>query len=280
MSDVYSVSSTTTTTTRKKRGPEDPQPGYDVLFVGLACFVPQEKTRRVLWPDGTRPPATVTPHYAYIAVDPDAIIDKRGWLPADDAQDDLMATGLFRLPKCTIYMTSATDPGTLNAKAHDNRLPSIEQADRTAVVNPNNVNTIAEMTIANGTLEAYLSPGTQITDDMQTIDQAIVSKLNVPYAGQITVTVEERDTQARRTMLLKPGTSVALANLAFPDEGTGVEHFSIYGQLTEDRRLNGRAAPVSAKIPVLQTSHPLFGLGVAINDGSASCGPVSCCSRP
>jgi hypothetical protein len=247
--------------------------GYEVLFIGLACHLTQPKKRKVLWPDGSNPPARVTPHYAYLAVDPSAIQDQEGWFPGDEAQDDLMASGLFRLPKCKIFM-DGTDKGTgLNTTDHDQFLPRLSAGDPTVEINPSDVNAIAEMTLSSGTLTAVRTGGVV---SKGTVDAAVISQLRVEHDGPITVRIEPQNGR-ERTLLLEPGTSVAVANIAFPDEGTGVEHFSIYGQLARSRRLAGRAEHPPSTIPILKTTHHLFTLGVSISDGSADCGVVRCC---
>jgi hypothetical protein len=255
------------------REPVVSEGGYEVLFIGLACHLTKPEKRKVLWPDGSNPPARVTPHYAYLAVDPGAIKDRQGWFPGDEAQDDLMATGLFRLPKCKIYM-DGTDEGTgLDTTGHDKFLPRLAAADPTVAIDPSDVNAIAEMTLTSGTLTAMRTRGIESSG---TVDAAVISQLRVKHDGPITVRIEPQ-TGRDRTLVLEPGTSVAVANIAFPDEGTGIEHFSIYAQLTRLRTLSGRAEHPLSTIPILEPTHHLFTLGVSISDGSADCGIVRCC---
>jgi hypothetical protein len=64
---------------------------------------------------------------------------------------------------------------------------------------------------------------------------------------------------------------------SFPDEGTGIEHFSIFGRLTKNRTINGHAQYPPMNLQELPTGHPLFGVGVSIMDGTAACGNHGCC---
>lgn len=252
--------------------------GYKVLFIGLACHLNNGKEkdgRRVLWPDGSNPSSMVTPHYAYIAVDPDSILDKSGWYPVDATQEDLMNTGLYRLPKCTISMTGADKGSGVDTTDHDAFLPKLDAADPRNEIDPNDVDAIAEMTIRNGKLTALRTPEMERVGNR--VAAAAVSQLEVPHIGEITVAVTP-EKGAQRTLRLMPGTTVAIANIAFPDEGTGVEHFSIYGRLTRTRTLHGRAALIPDTVGVLPTDHHLFTLGVAITDGRPDCGVQACCS--
>jgi hypothetical protein len=247
--------------------------GYEVLFVGLVCFYREGKWRRALLPDGRQPVPSVTPHFAYIGVDADAIIDRQGWYPGDETQDDLMTTGLFRLPKCSIYMTGVDKRDGLDSTLHDAQLPSLRRVDPTADIDPDTADLVADMLLTSGRLEAFKAPGTREDDD----DFAVISRLEVDEPGPITVIVEPVDGSRRRTLTLKPGTSVAIANIAFPDEGTGTEHFSIFGRLVTSRILNGSAQNPPAGLSVLPASHPLFAIGVSIMDGTAACGNHGCC---
>jgi len=264
-------------TKTRETGSVREEQGYDVLFVGLACHINKRgrPDRLILWPDGSNPSSMVTPHYAYIAVDPDMIEYKEGWYPSNESQEDLMETGLFRLPKCRIDMSGADTSKGIDITAHDQFLTKLDAIDDTAQINLSNVNAVAQMTVSSGTFTALRTEGRA---EGTKVDAAVVTHLRVPHGGPITVTVYP-EAERPRKLVLKPGTEVAVANIAFPDEGTGVEHFSIYGQLTPSRTLRGTANLIPNTVPLLKTDHQLFSLGIAITDGSAECGPTACCSQ-
>lgn len=251
------------------------QPGYDVLFVGLVCFLNKRNGKRVLLPDGRTPGPNVTPHYAYLAVDPEAIVDWRGWFPADETENDLMESGLFRLPKCRISMTGTNTMSGLDTARHAGFLPSLRQVDPNAAIDPDDAEAVVDMMLTSGTLEAYRVAG--VDTDPDDDDVAVISRLRVPEYGPITITIEPLDGGRKKTLTLKRQTSVAVANIAFPDEGTGLEHFSIFAKLIKNRQLNGRPLRPPQRPPAIQPVHPLFSLGISIIDGQTACGNNGCC---
>jgi hypothetical protein len=244
---------------------------YDILFVGLACFL---KTKRlVLFPDGRTPQKGITPHTPFIVVDPVSVEDNTEWQTNDADQTALMKRGLYTLPTCELTISGASTQGTLNAQQHDRFVPKLIAADPKAVIDPAKANAVVRFELGSGTLEALRTPEAEPGDD----DVAIISRLRVDHADPITIDVSDKEAGTCRKLKLKPGTGIALANIAFGDDGMGGDHFAIYGELTKTGRINGRPQPTAPNVEQLRPDHYIFSLGLLIQDGGSPCGNQGCC---
>jgi hypothetical protein len=255
-------------------GSEDPTEGkgtYDVLFIGLICFLKGD--REALMPDGRTPPDGVAPHNPYIVVDPSSITGRRGWETTDPQSIAFMERGIFTLPKCRVEMTRATEVGKLNASHHDKFVPKLIDSDPNVRVDPRTARTVVRIKIGSGTLEALRTPTAEPEDD----DVAIITRLRVEHGGPIVVTVHGEGEKDPRILELAAGTDIALANVAFPHStvDTG-DHFQIYGRLTVKGEI-GTPRRVAPRVPRLEPTHTIFGLGIPISDGKTPCGTQGCC---
>jgi hypothetical protein len=251
-------------TTPSSDSPAGGPNGYSIVFVGLICFVDQDNSRIVLLPDGMNPPQDVQRHFPYAVVKPDDVIEKAGW---DTNNAELMELGMFRLPKCSLTITGSNEGGDFGHKQHDDNVPRLKALDKTVQIDPNTANAIVRLTISSGTLEARRRPNSGAQTDV-----AIISRLKVPYAGEITVSVNGGE----RMLRLKPGTEIAVANLAVPSTPGTKSHFPIYAGLTKTGVIKGTPT-ANPSIPEIETTQHIFTLPFQINDGTAACGNVGCC---
>jgi len=256
----------------------DAPSSFDVLFVGLVCFLNGDPKRRtVLLPNGTVPPnEDIEPHFPYVIVDPETIVDRQGWDAADPVQE-FTDIGMFRLPKCTLHISGTEGRGSLEAADHDTELPSLADADPKVRIDEGKADAIARMTIGNGTLRAFRRPNRD-DEEAASTDVAIVSVLSVDYDGEIEVRVASD--AGNRLLRLKPGTDVAIVNLAVPPDTTkSASHFPIYGALTDTRTIANKPARVSASARSIPGDRYVFSLGLPINDGTSACGNQGCCVK-
>jgi hypothetical protein len=245
--------------------------GYAILFVGLVCFVNERKERLVLLPDG-RSVQGVTPHSPSIIVDPASVLASAGW-PANERDEGFRQSGIFELSECTLEVTGANAGGFFDTKQHDAVIPRLKAADPNAEIDPATAEAVVRFNISSGTLEAFLTPDPNPLDPT---DAAVISKLHVDYQDEITVKANGKTPE--RTLLLKPGTEIALANLVLHDDGTiGADHFSLYGQLTTTKTIHGAPPKPSPNTPPLPKKHHVFDFGFGIFDGGVKCGNTGCC---
>ena len=238
---------------------------YLVQFVGLVCFYRERGGRQVLLPDGSNPGPEIDPHYASIMVAPDAVEASSGW-------NGQAANGTFELPPCSIVLEGADVDGPLDVSRHEGRLPQLRQYDPDFEIDPDRAETVARLRIRRGTLAAYAIPG----------GDAAISQLEVPHDGPINVTVTPRDGSPARTLRLRPGTEIAVTNMAraglytpgAAERENG--HFQIYEKLS--------VRPVTLADPPRRKSglerspsqHRLFTRGRPINLNT-SCSNTGCC---
>ncbi|HYC87805.1 MAG TPA: hypothetical protein VEO54_01220 [Thermoanaerobaculia bacterium] len=193
---------------------------YKVQFVGLVCFYREQGGRQALLPDGRNPGDGIEPHVASIRVASGDVIEAVGWNGSADT-----ARGAYELPPCWVTLEGVDADGTLDTSQHDNRLPQLKQIDANFEIDPERAETIARLRIRQGELAAYRIPG----------GTAAISELDVPHDGEIRVTVTPRDGSAERTLRLRPGTEVMVANMAqsgYHGAATCNNHFKIYEKLS------------------------------------------------
>jgi hypothetical protein len=240
---------------------------YTVQFVGLVCFYREKGGRQALLPDGRNPGAGIDPHFASIIVAPGAVETAIGW------NGDSATTGTFSLPPSTVTLEGVDRAGRLDTSGHDDRLPQLRRLDPNFEIDPDRADTIARLHIRQGKLTAYRIRG----------GEAAISQLDVPHDGPIKITVTLRDGSPERTIVLQPGTEVAVTNTAgksvydaeTADQENG--HFRIYERLSV--RPVSLAAPVTAQSKLLPESpshHAMFVRPRAINL-TINCSNTGCC---
>jgi hypothetical protein len=234
---------------------------YKVQFLGLVCFYRDAEGHLAMLPDGRDPGDGIDPHYASIAVDPDEIIDASGW----DAHS--IASGMLRLPPCAITMDGLEAPGHLDTSAHDGRLPRLGRIDPNFHIDPSTAQTIATISIRQGTLVAYVVPS----------GTAVMSELEVPHEEDIRITVTPHEGPTRH-LLVRSGTEIAITNTAGDYRRGAVreDHFRIYEKLSS-RPVTLAAPPdVDRNLRESPSAHFLFTEGVSIAL-TADCSNTGCC---
>lgn len=250
---------------------------YKTNFVGLVCFLRQEDGGRLaLLPNGTAPELIVDAHFPQVIVAADALQGGTGW----EGDVQLINGRLhFDLPPCSIELEGADEELALDTTQHDGRIPALTAFAPDFRIDPTSANAVAQVPITRGKLGAFRRPGS-VDDDPNV---AIVSQLEVPHDGPITITIRPVDQNARnRRIKLRAGTEVVIANVSRPSNeplpAGAQSHFRIYEQLATDRTavdLSG-AVVSSLNFPVLQTSHPAFSTPGIIGT-SGDCGNTGCC---
>ena len=237
---------------------------YTVQFVGLVCFLREHGGRRVLLPDGRNPGDGIDPHYASVIVNVAAVEASTGW------NGEVTKPGRFPLPPCWLSIEGVDTSGTFDATNHQGVLPELRAIDSNFEIKPDEAQTIAQLQIKQGTLAAYRIPG----------GDALISQLDVPHDGTITVTVTPRDGSPQRTIRFAPGTEIALANMAGDDlYATDVEpqgHFRIYERLSVNDVTLDAPQAVAVVAPRSQSQHPLF-MGASPITLSHECSNTGCC---
>lgn len=243
---------------------------YKVNFLGLVCFYRVHGGRLVLLPDGTTPPQGVDPHYPSIIVAPEAIEAAEGW--GSNAVTDT-ERGIFFLPHCTIAMDGMDTSGELDVSQHQNALPQLSQIDANFQIDPERAQTSARLTIRQGRLTAHAVPG----------GEALISQLVVPHEGPFTITVTPTAAGSPRTLRLRAGTEVIVANMGkggiYLREGRTNDpahsHFRIYEKLSV-QSVTLTKPPAVAALPKPETSHWYFLSQREINL-DVECTNTGCC---
>jgi hypothetical protein len=208
-------------------------------------------------------------------IDPNDVEDDSEW-PVSAEAADLRTLGLYELPKCNLQFSGIDDGFGLVAPTHENDLPSLAMADPSQPVDRNSPHAVVRVRLSSGKLEAFRSPDSPVDKPE---NSAIISRLQVAYAGPIVVVANGLREGVRR-MTVKAGKNIAVANIGFPDAGTGRHHFPIYGFLTASKTIADNPQPVNPAIPQLDPNeHHIFRLKLPINDGTAACGNQGCCKK-
>jgi hypothetical protein len=236
---------------------------YSVQFVGLACFVRGQGERLVMLPDGREPGDGIDPHFASIVVAKDSVKSAVGW-----ENDDAAKRGIFALTPCSISIQEADRPGELDTALHDGRLPQLRALDPNFEIDPTGAQAIATIAVRRGKLTAYRVPrGT-----------AVMSQLDVPYDGVITIKITPRDGSPQRSIELEPGTEIALANTARGGYAAASDHgahFRIYEKLSA-KPVTLSEPPEVAEVPATPSCHAIFTRAMAASL-SAACSNTGCC---
>lgn len=237
---------------------------YKVQFVGLVCFYRERGARQVLLPDGRSPGPGIDPHFPLIIVAPKAVKSAAGW-PADEDT----RRGIYALPACWLSIEGADAPGSLDVSKHDGILPQLRQIDPGFEIDPDRAETVVRLYLRQGTLSAHEVPG----------GTAVMSQLQVPHEGTITITVTPRDGSPNRTLLLEPGSEILLGNMAEggvykPETHVG-GHFKIYEKLSI-RPVNLREPEAVSTLEKPSSDHWYFRRALPISL-SMSCSNTGCC---
>lgn len=244
---------------------------YKVQFVGLVCFYREWNSRQALLPDGRNPVNGIDPHFPFIVVASDAV-------ESADWEGEALGTALkFELPPCSLVIEGVDVPGALDTSAHDGLLPQLRQLNPDFEIDPDQAETVARLYIRQGTLSAYKVPGGEPGRE------ALISQLDVPHDGSITITVMPTDGSTARMLRLSAGTEIAITNMAragLYDELTAQQdngHFRIYEKLSV-RPVTLTTPPPNPPVGVAQSPshHPMFMRNEAINLNT-SCSNTGCC---
>lgn len=237
---------------------------YNVQFVGLVCFLRERGGRHLLLPDGRNPGDGIEPHVASIAVGRDSIVAVSGW-----DHDATRKVARFELPPCNISIEGSDTPGTLDTREHDGCLPELRKIDPNFEIDPARAETIATLHVRQGSLHAYTIPG----------GTAVMSELRVPHDGPIRITVTPRDGSPERYIDLKPGTEIAVTNMApsyleMPEHNG---HFRIYEKLSVRPVSLREPDALPAELEESSSEHPMFlqpnPIGLTV-----SCSNTGCCT--
>lgn len=238
---------------------------YTVQFVGLVCFLRDKGGRKVLLPDGRDPGDGIEPHDALIRVAPDAIEVAQGWPDSEAA-----AHGVFRLDPCSISLEGTEVTGALDTTSHDGRLPELRRVAPSFAIDLATAETIARLDIRQGTLRAYQIPG----------GTAVMSQLDVPHDGSITISVVPTDGGSRRMIRLRGATEIAITNTGrsgYMSQQEEDGHFRIYEKLSMRPVRLTTPPPVNSSLPRSPSRHVFF-KAIGPHGLSTSCSNTGCCS--
>lgn len=236
---------------------------YSVQFVGLACFLRNGNERQVLFPDGRVPGDGVEPHYASIVVRSDSVRETSGW-----NGDGAVLSGIFELSPCDITLEGADTPGKLDTSRHDGRLPQLSRIDPSFQIDPERAETIASLHVKQGTLTAYCIPG----------GTAVISQLDVPHDGDISITVMPRDGSPVKRIVLKAQTEIAFTNIGrggYAALREASDHFRIYEKLSV-RPVRLTEPAQATDVPPSPSRHAFFARTTPMGL-SSGCSNTGCC---
>ena len=220
---------------------------YKVQFAGLVCFYRQSGARLALLPDGRNPGAGIDPHYGSIVVHEDSIEHFEGW----DASQ-IEEPGVFLLEPSDVIFEGADVSGPLDLNDHEGHLPQLRQSNPNFQIDPDTAQTIARIQIRQGKLSAYYLPH----------GSAIVSQLEVPHDGSITITVKPRSGAPDRTIRARAGAEIAVANMAKGvyrgGETEHAPHFKIYEVLSTPPVSIDEVLMPPQQLTELRSQNPLF----------------------
>ncbi len=238
---------------------------YKVQFAGLVCFYRESGARLALLPDGRNPGAGIDPHYGSIVIHEDWIEDVSGW-----SSSELEEPGVFPLDSYDVTFEGAGVTGTLDVSAHEGMLPQLRQIDPNFVIDPDAAATVARIPIRHGKLTAYRIPQ----------GQAVVSELEVPHDGSITITATPRNGAPARTIRARAGAEIAIGNMAHRVYRNGetehAPHFKIYEVLSSQPVSLTELPAVSAQLTELQSQNPMF-TGTGPIGLYVECSNTGCC---
>jgi len=234
---------------------------YKVQFIGLAWFHwDLAGAMRVLLPDG-RNVASIAPHKFSISVAPDAVVSHTGWLPAQIESDQFQTQ--FWAPPSKVVLEGTDVKGLVDANKQIPRLPSLRAIDPKATfdLDDPNMKKVGDFVMQQGTFEAFRMP------KQDPKNCGLVSALDVPHDGEITITLTELPDPANppaapvvRTIVLKAGTEIAVVNSSRgePHIFNDLDHFMIYKQLAPTAIDLVSPAIDATNIPPNPSQHPFL----------------------
>ena len=239
---------------------------FKVDFIGMVYFVHQDDQSRIaLLPDGATPENNVEPHFAsfFVATKDKTKADWKGWeIPQKKRFADAGVIEYRIQNPATITITGvserAQNRAPLNTAAHEGGLPQVKSVNPDFVVDEQDPDAIARLSIRQGTMTAFK------------LSEAVVSQLASQHAGPITIKATTPNGE-RRTIELRDGAEIVFSNTSdlFPDvphNGPSGNHFQLYAKLDVARdRTKLTHTPAVANLPDIPSDHPyielIFGLG-------------------
>ncbi|HYO77939.1 MAG TPA: hypothetical protein VE010_15885, partial [Thermoanaerobaculia bacterium] len=167
--------------------------------VGLIYFAHDRNTRRLLLPDGTVSNGVIPEHYASFFVE-EARVDASGWwTPRPTGIEDVKVAEYRIEQRARLSVTGIEDaPRGLDTRAHDRKLPELKKVKPDFRLS-DRPDTIAELTIDRGKLEAFLF-----------LQQAVVSTWTVETKESVTITATAEEGEKR--LVIQPDTEIVFAN--------------------------------------------------------------------
>ena len=239
---------------------------YSIELVGLINVYHQgEGQKLLLLPDGRQPELNIPPHIASIVVLESQLLGNDDWEWEDDPRlDELHVRSFLIDPPSMIAISGLTgNGGELDTTAWDGVIPILSTIDRKMHILPERAETIAQIPVANGKLEAFYFA-----------DDSVVGRLTVPNTGLVTIKANAKNGHPK-TLTLLDGASIVIANLSRKDsalprpEERGDSHFRLYGQLDVQRRSVGltREPQRDDRLQHLPSGHPYLAF-IRANEGA------------
>jgi len=261
--------------------------GYRIDFIGMVNFFDlNPQGRLVLLPNGrTNLPDRVPPHFASFFVEESQFKGSTNW---DFEQDPVLThRGIREFPIDTPSKIEITGQGEqaargssrdeaekseLDTSLHAHIVPRLREIDPDIRIVPEEAETIAQMPIRYGVLEALMFGG------------GIVSRLTVSFdTGSVTITATPDDGSGQKSFTVAEGAEIVLSNISDPFEKHGGEdvHFQLYAKLDKERKRDKLMSEPRLDIvpPRLEMVHPYlkFILG-PVDFPMPGCSNTGCCA--
>ena len=261
--------------------------GVTVDFIGLVYFGregEQDERRLVLIPDGRNPGDGIEPHQATINIATEDLIDADWW---EEGLETLNAAGAgtnrrIRAKRDTVQRADfdprvtpmvtfeIEEPSTLDitgvsgkavdATQQDDQLPPLHRLGLN--VDRQNAQTIARMSIGNGTLRAMLlpAPAGVAEDGTALFRGAAISRLEVNGRSRGPVTITAQANGTRKTIRVREGAEIVIANISpdFTGGANGTGHHQIYRRLNPQSGAQLSDPVANQNLTLLASAHPFF----------------------
>lgn len=241
---------------------------YTVQFVGLVCFFRDQEGWRALLPDGS---GSNPPHVASITVNHGTVLHYGGWRREEINEDEHAID--FNFPPSRIVLESVERYGALDyGDRVIERLPVLRYNDQPVAINPHTAVTVGEILLRNGRMTSFRVPGS--VDDGTA---AMITQLDVPHDGAVTVVATPNDGSRIRTLTVAPATEIAIVNAYREDVGGEYDnHFKIYGKLAMGQPDLDDPPPTPPNFPLSPSRHGHFQRN-SESGSSARCSNTGCC---
>jgi hypothetical protein len=246
---------------------------YRMVFLGLVNFfeLDEPQGRLVLVPDGRNPPPDIDPgdkidpHRASFFIQEEDILDRSNWWPSREEQEiealgirelgieepsQIAISGMEPKPLRRTRRSTGSRKATKKEEPFDDsefeeKLVRLRDINGDILIEPEVARTIAQIPIRRGKLASRLIGG------------AIVAQLKVAsHTGPITITATLDDGSGTKTLELRDGAEIVLANISEnirpSSEDPEASHFRIYAQLDTHRRPDLLPGPTDAEIEGLE----------------------------